>query len=208
MSSIVAGALLGLALGVRHSLEPDHLAAVGTFVSRTEHPRRAAAVGTLWGVGHSAALLVLGAIVLAVRGSMPGWIDCALELLVGVMLVLLGARTMLVARSERRAIHGNDHASAGLGPFAVGLGHGVAGTGAAVLLATATMPDPQLGVLFLGLFAAGSIAGMALLAGIVSVPMRRAASSRRRHVLAAAGLLSIAIGLWWVLSAATELVAP
>ena len=71
MATLVDGALLGLALGLRHTLEPDHLAAVGTFVSRTRRPAQAAAVGALWGVGHAAAIIALGGLLLAARSALP-----------------------------------------------------------------------------------------------------------------------------------------
>ena len=56
MSTILA-ASTGLALGLRHAFEPDHLAAVGTFLPRDAAPRSAAAIGALWGFGHAAAIL-------------------------------------------------------------------------------------------------------------------------------------------------------
>ncbi|MBK8012943.1 MAG: hypothetical protein IPK13_16505 [Deltaproteobacteria bacterium] len=268
MSSIVTGSLLGLALGVRHSLEPDHLAAVGTFVSRTTHPRRAAVVGALWGAGHSVSLLVLGALVLVLRGHIPDWLDGVLESLVGVMLIALGARAIIKARGREAAdegtstswsllrrhgdrhshshshvhvhahphLHAHLHAHphrhtnrdgyaphrdhtheheqthphagvhshplrAALPPFAVGLGHGIAGTGAAVLLATATMPSTRLGVLFLGLFGAGSLVGMAALASLLCLTFRRANTGFRGRKLRLplfAGVFSVVIGAWWI----------
>ncbi|MCB9655813.1 MAG: hypothetical protein H6729_16935 [Deltaproteobacteria bacterium] len=229
MSSILSGSLLGLALGVRHSLEPDHLAAVGTFVSRTAHPGRAAVIGALWGAGHSVSLLVLGALVLALRGHVPDWLDSLLESLVGVMLIALGVRAILSARFRNRVRPGHEHTHeheygridahipaplhapietplhpfrAALPPFAVGLGHGIAGTGGAVLLATATMPNAKLGVLFLGLFGAGSVLGMALLASLLNLTIHRANARLRGQALrlpAIAGVFSVVIGAWWII---------
>jgi len=206
VSSLLAGGLLGLVLGVRHSFEPDHLAAVATFVARVDHPRRAVAVGALWGAGHAAGLLVLGAIVLAFRANMPGWLDDVLEMLVGVMLITLGVRAIRLARAPRDPSD-DTHTGSRLAPFAVGLGHGTAGTGAAVLLASATMQQPHHGVLFLGLFGAGSIAAMALIAGTLSLSVQDSTVARRRHrtVLGAAGLLSAAIGVWWMFRAGMQL---
>lgn len=208
MSSLVAGGLLGLALGVRHTFEPDHLAAVGTFVSKTEHPRRAAAVGALWGAGHASGLLGLGAVVIALRGDMPPWLNGALELWVGAILVVLGVRAMRFAPSTGVEVHeGHAHSHSGIGPFGVGLAHGIAGTGAAVLLATATMPDLWMSVVFLGLFGVGSVFGMAFIAGTVGLPMQRVAHGRvlQRRVLQGSGLLSALIGLWWILGSIAEL---
>jgi len=209
MTSIVAGGLLGLALGVRHTIEPDHLAAVGTFVSRAaQPPRRAALVGAMWGAGHTAGLLVLGALVLALRGVVPHGVDMALELCVGLMLIVLGGRAFLAGRSLLGQGPKITKSRAHWGPFAVGLGHGIAGTGAAVLLASATMPSVWMGIVFLGLFGVGSVLGMATIAGILSLPMKRATTGRGRHprLLQMAGAISIGVGVSWMLRSTAALI--
>jgi hypothetical protein len=198
MTTLIDGALLGLALGLRHTLEPDHLAAVGTFVSRARRPGQAAAMGALWGVGHAAAIIALGGLVLALRRAMPAWLDAGLELGVGAMLIALGGRTMWAAR---RLQLGQQPSPARLGPFGVGVGHGLAGTGAAVLLATAAMPDAVSGTGFLAVFGVGSVFGMAIVAGVVSLPLGRISSNARWCVraLRVTGLVSLAVGAWWLL---------
>ncbi len=47
--------LTAVSLGFLHALEPDHMAAVTTFVSRRPRPREAVGFGVRWGLGHSAA---------------------------------------------------------------------------------------------------------------------------------------------------------
>ena len=51
--------LFGLVLGMRHALDPDHLAAVSTLVAERRRSSSGAVLGSLWGVGHTAALLFL-----------------------------------------------------------------------------------------------------------------------------------------------------
>lgn len=58
--NLLPGALLGLLLGARHALEPDHLAAVSTLTVRADRCWHCAALGGLWGIGHTLALLCLG----------------------------------------------------------------------------------------------------------------------------------------------------
>src|SRR5207237_96311 len=85
-----------------------HLAAVSTIVA--DHPKRwrAAFVGTCWGLGHSVALLVVGALLLAWRGQLPGrWTDM-FELGVSVMLIGLGIRRL------RRSLRASGTARAAL----------------------------------------------------------------------------------------------
>src|SRR5215468_1286261 len=85
---------LGFALGIRHALDPDHLVAVSTIVSRNKSVVRSSIVGALWGVGHTASLFVCGTIVLALRLSIPENFVAASESAVAVMLVLLGINAL------------------------------------------------------------------------------------------------------------------
>ena len=57
------GCVLGLAAGVRHALEPDHLAAVSTFMSTKAHRTRVpVAYAAAWGAGHALVLVLVGAV--------------------------------------------------------------------------------------------------------------------------------------------------
>src|SRR5437868_6464494 len=49
--TIIGGWLLGLAIGMRHALEPDHLAAIATMVAERPRARAAALIGASWGLG-------------------------------------------------------------------------------------------------------------------------------------------------------------
>jgi hypothetical protein len=53
-------------------------------------------------------------------------------------------------------------------------------------------------------FALGAVFGMALLSGLAGIPLARLSRSPRgrRAVLAATGLLSVGIGVAWILNAA------
>ncbi|HTM00779.1 MAG TPA: hypothetical protein VL503_06605 [Candidatus Omnitrophota bacterium] len=68
--------LLGLALGMRHVLDADHLVAMSTIVTRERSIGRAALLGGAWGAGHSLSLfviglLVIGALAIAVLATIP-----------------------------------------------------------------------------------------------------------------------------------------
>jgi len=62
-STSLVAALLGVGLGARHALEPDHLAAVSVLTADGPSARRGMLVGALWGVGHALALLACGVVV-------------------------------------------------------------------------------------------------------------------------------------------------
>ena len=88
---------LGSLLGIRHALEPDHLAAVTTLVSRERSSIRAAMLGACWGLGHTLALVVVGALLIVLRMEMPPALTEVFELGVALMLIALGVRAVLQA---------------------------------------------------------------------------------------------------------------
>src|SRR5262245_28667117 len=99
MSAAPLAAILGygFVLGIRHSFDPDHLVAMATIVGESRSIRRSALVGSFWGLGHTASLLVAGVILLAFRVAIPERVGLGLELGVAAMLVFLGG--VLLARS-------------------------------------------------------------------------------------------------------------
>ena len=113
MTGSFVGLLLGLAMGARHALDPDHLAAVSVLTADAPGPRRGALLGALWGIGHAAALLGTGLVLASLAAEMPVALADAFELAVAAMLILLGARA--VARALRSADAGLQrlHAHAG-----------------------------------------------------------------------------------------------
>ncbi len=111
MSSLSAFALLGLGLvfGLKHATEADHVVAVSTIVSQERSLLRSAVVGALWGVGHTAALVVVGVIVLTLRVAVPEQVAGWLEFGVALMIIGLGASALLRARGRRADVHLHQH---------------------------------------------------------------------------------------------------
>src|SRR5271170_1088731 len=81
---------VGFLLGIRHATDPDHVIAVTTIVSRQRSIRHAGLIGMLWGVGHTITILLVGAAIILFNLVIPPRIGLAMELAVGIMLVLLG----------------------------------------------------------------------------------------------------------------------
>src|SRR5436189_4539772 len=94
---------LGSLLGMRHALEPDHLAAVSTLVTRERGGYKAALVGACWGLGHTLSLLVVGAALVVLRAEMPAQISDTFEFSVALMLVGLGVRALYLAARQGTA---------------------------------------------------------------------------------------------------------
>ena len=96
---------LGFILGLRHALDSDHLAAVSTVLAERPSWRASGLVGLSWGVGHTAILLFVGAIVLVLRVPIPEPLAAAAEGIVGVMLIVLGGLLGMKLIRERWRLH-------------------------------------------------------------------------------------------------------
>jgi high-affinity nickel-transport protein len=216
------GLLWGLAQGVRHALEPDHLAAISTLVAERRSPRSAASYATAWGVGHALVLLGVGGALLLVRGQVPVRVGAGFELLVAMMLVVLGAqglRRAFVQSKGEPVAHAHSHshhAHAGPSdhlhvrgvtlarqPLLVGCIHGLAGSGALAALVMPGMKSVVAGLVYMALYGGGAALGMAMLAGLAGVPLANLARTRRGIpiVLGATGALSLVLGVAWGWSA-------
>lgn len=90
MTPLVSAVLLGFVLGLQHATDPDHLVAVATIVTRERRFRAGALVGTLWGLGHTLTLGVVGGALVVLGLAVPPAFGTGLELVVAAMLVLLG----------------------------------------------------------------------------------------------------------------------
>lgn len=83
-------ALLGLALGMRHATDADHVIAVSTIVTRERRLGVAARIGFFWGVGHTLTIMLVGIAIVVFKVSIPARIGLAMEFAVAVVLILLG----------------------------------------------------------------------------------------------------------------------
>jgi len=194
--AVVSGCVLGLAAGMRHALEPDHLAAVSTFVTPANE-RSALRYAGAWGAGHALMLVGVGAVLFALGREMPARLADTFELGVAFMLVALGVRGL-----RRRHHDGGHHAAKGVGPlpFFVGLAHGLAGSGALAGAVALAQPSATLGVATLALYGLGASLGMMALAYVVAVLLRRAPLARERVVrglAVATSAASLVVGVAW-----------
>jgi high-affinity nickel-transport protein len=202
MLATIGACALGVLFGLRHALDPDHLAAVATLVERG----RGAIVGVLWGIGHALALLVVGVVLAIFQSEMPPRLGDAFELLVAVMLVLLGARALWAGLTRRDDAHGHSHAeveaarswSFAVRPLVVGMVHGLAGSGALTALVLAQLPTLPARILYTGLFGLGTIGGMVVFTTAAGAMFRWRRSAGIRRVLGVAtGALSAILGIVW-----------
>jgi len=231
-SSLFAAFGLGLLLGIQHALDPDHLIAVSTIVSEQRNFKWASLIGAFWGLGHTTTLFIVGLIVIGLRVTIPPQLGSGLELLVALMLVLLGANVLRKSFGAERVhlhthshnpeththfhVHENPKQDHGHGhpfkamrrPFVVGMVHGLAGSAALMLLVLSTIESPLGGLLYIVIFGLGSVGGMLLLSGIISLPFILTAqrfSLMNRWIRVIAGIASVCFGLFLGWEIASEL---
>lgn len=216
---IIASSGFGSLLGMRHALEPDHVAAVSTMVSRERNGFRAAWLGLCWGIGHTVSLMIVGAGLMVFRAEMPESFTNLFELGVALMLIGLGVRAIILAARQGPdgplALHRHGrivHQHRGLTahvhvgrwtlarrPLIIGAMHGLAGSGALTALVLATLPTMTARVTYLGLFGLGSTLSMAALSGLLGWPLARLSTHHgvARGISLLVGCGSTVLGMLW-----------
>ena len=192
--------VFGCLVGMQHALEADHLAAVAAMSTGRTSRRTLIIRGGLWGLGHTATLLLICGVLIVFGGNITPRTEALLEIAVGAMLALLGAnvlRTLWLRRphahvhehedglrhihvhtharsrdGDVRDTHHHDHENLKLGrAIAIGMVHGAAGS--AALLVLATTAESTLNAFgYVLAFGLGSIVGMAALSLAASYPLK------------------------------------
>ena len=80
MANLFAMLALGFFLGMRHATDPDHVVAVTAIVSRERTGRAALRVGVLWGVGHTATILLVGGAIILFDLVIPPRLGLSMEM--------------------------------------------------------------------------------------------------------------------------------
>lgn len=210
---------VGLLLGMEHALDADHVVAVSTIVSESRNLLRSLVIGIVWGIGHTATLLLVGLVVLFLGIAVPPWVALSAEFLVGLILILLGMQILWRYKTKRIHVHYHDHGD-GMHihfhahdatdahthghqephirkPLLVGMVHGFAGSAALLVLVLSTIQSPLTGVLYILTFGLGSIVGMLAVSALIGLPfLFTVGRFQRLHggARVLAGLLSIGIG--------------
>ena len=194
---LVVALAIAFLLGLRHASDPDHLVAVTSLVAAEDgDTRQAARLGAWWGVGHAGALVALGIPLIVFKTSLPAWLEGAAEKAVGAVILVLAARVIYRWASPHEHPHKLRTSRQAL---SIGLLHGLAGTGAVVVLLIAALPTQLQSALALAVFAPMSMVSMtACTAGFAWVLTRPAIEPLYRTVLVPGlGVFGVMFGLWY-----------
>jgi len=204
---------IGFIVGLRHAFEPDHLAAVTTLATRVGGLGRTARLGMAWGVGHTASVAVVAIALIVLGIRVPERFYSTAELGVATLLIVLGVGSLLMeARRHRRALgeshrHAHSHhqlhahtaeVRTASRAFGFGVAHGLAGSGAVVILLVAASRDVGEQFAYLLTFGIGTIVGMSLvsmLTGTATSAVSRRSVHAARYVRLGAAVTSVLVGL-------------
>jgi ABC-type nickel/cobalt efflux system permease component RcnA len=200
--------------------------AVSSLVAADDGDVHAATrLGAWWGLGHAATLIVLGVPLIVFKSAMPSWIEAGAEKAVGLVIIFLAVRIIWKwARGEYRSGPHRHPTPAGAGAhrhlrrgespathrhravrtprraFGIGVLHGLAGTGAVVILLLAALPTQLEAGLSLAVFAPMTVVSMAActtaFAWVLTRPLIEPVY--RRVLIPVLGLFGVMFGLWYV----------
>ena len=153
--------------GLEHAFEADHLLAVNTLVSHRENLKQSLKDGIFWGIGHTTTIFLVGILMIGFKLNIGENVFKNFEAGVGIMLIFLGIYRMSKLYFPKQHNHTHNTSRAA---FGVGLIHGLAGSGALVVLVISQMKTPSEGLMYILIFGLGSIFGMFLAAYLFSIP--------------------------------------
>jgi len=200
MIPFISVLFLGLILGIKHSLEPDHIIAVSTIVSKDKRLSRSTLAGAFWGIGHTATLFVFGILIVLLKGELADKWVMTLEFMVGIMLVYLGSKNLLFYTNKN--IKKTTERTSLIKVMLIGIIHGLAGSAAMMILTMSTVSSVWQCALYILIFGVGTIIGMLIFTTIIGIPFVYSTKSIRTNKLLVrfAGSISFAFGLYYMYS--------
>ncbi|WP_281889481.1 sulfite exporter TauE/SafE family protein [Paenibacillus sp. YYML68] len=212
----------GFILGIKHAIEPDHVIAVSTIASESRRLSRSSLAGVYWGIGHTLTLFLTGVLLILLKVEIPEKWAMSFEFLVGIMLVYLGVAAIRSFRNVHVHNHKHDeveahhhvHAHVYNGEHAhtphrhssygksmlIGFIHGLAGSGAMVLLTMSTVSTAWEAALYIAVFGAGTVAGMLFFTTVIGIPFVLSTGKRvlNRALTQVTGAVSALFGVYYM----------
>jgi high-affinity nickel-transport protein len=177
---------------MRHATDADHVVAVTTIVNRERTAWQSSRIGVMWGLGHTLTIFIVGGAIILFKLAFTARLGLSMEFCVALMLMALGV--LNITRYSTSVV-----SSQQLRPFIVGAVHGMAGSAAVTLLILPLIDDVRWSLLYLGVFGAGTIAGMAMVTAAIAAPAVYAGerlAGLQRGIRLASGVVSLGFGAY------------
>lgn len=181
---------LAFGLGMLHALDADHIMAVTSLAGTKKGLGESRRYCLQWALGHGVILLLAGSVLFLLGRAIPPQLSHFAEILVGVVLIVIGVSVLRDIRRKRVHIHFHQHDK--LLPHAhwhqhgtmaahpssshrhahkavmFGMLHGLAGSAPLLaLLPMSQLSSPLKGLMYLLLFALGTLLSMLLFGGLL-----------------------------------------
>jgi high-affinity nickel-transport protein len=192
MHGLPVAFVVSLLLGMRHATDADHVVAVTTIVNRERTAWQSSRIGVMWGLGHTLTIFIVGGAIILFKLAFTARLGLSMEFCVALMLMVLGV--LNITRYSTSVV-----SSQQLRPFIVGAVHGMAGSAAVTLLILPLIDDVRWSLLYLGVFGAGTIAGMAMVTAAIAAPAVYAGerlAGLQRGIRLASGVVSLGFGAY------------
>ena len=218
---------IGFIIGMHHAFEADHIAAVASIISRRSRFSAIVKHGISWGLGHTLTLLIVVGVIKMLGSAIDDGLATFFELAVGIMLIMLGGNLIFRLWQDRVHFHMHQHSdgqnhshlhlhegvsekhelqvhdhvhskSLAFRPLFVGAMQGLAGSAVILVLTATNVDQASLSFLYVVNFGLGSIAGMAVLSGIIAIPLCYTATNlnwANTVIQFAFGIVTIGIGI-------------
>jgi len=190
-----------LLLGVQHSFEPDHMAAVSVLASekkgRRQHWWWVIWRSSHWALGHSCTLILFACLILLLKSSLSLNLAEEVEKVVGPLMIWLGI--VAIRRNFNPRVN-QPHSTRLSRSFWVGMVHGLAGTGGACTVAlTLAARDASTAVWIIVLQSLGIVGAMTLYGCLLAFSLDKVVGRWQatiRVINYVVGTFSILIGLY------------
>lgn len=194
--------VIGLLLGIKHAIEPDHIVAVSTLVNNSRSLMQSSIAGVLWGVGHSFTIFLIAMIVLIFKVNIPDELSLSFELLVGIMIILLGVSSITNKNKKYNQYNSSDKVRIYKKSTLVGFIHGLAGSSAMIILTVTTVSTIWESIIYMMVFGIGTVVGMLGFTFFLGLSFVASAKNVKfnQYLTILTGTISIIFGVYYTIN--------
>jgi len=194
--------LLGIILGMKHALEPDHVTSLLAMCANDKTIKSSVKISLCWGAGHTVMLGALAIVILISNVQVRQSFHEFFEILVGIILIFMGIKLIFKnkipeIKFRRKQLKNkiNDLNAQPIKALMLGLIHGCAGSGAVVLFTLNEFGTIEDGLFYILVFSISLVISISVIPLLIHLPVFRTSSkSPKTGVLNIVAMISIFYG--------------